>query len=76
MNSFEILRVILCDRLQVSPRDIVGKSTLTDDLGADSLDRIEIAMDIEDEFGLMVSDEDAESFTTVDSIVQFIEREQ
>ena len=76
MNTFSRVQSILVDHLQLSPRDIVGKSTLTDDLGADSLDRIELAMDIEDEFGLMVSDEDAESFTTVDSVVQFIEREQ
>lgn len=75
MTTFAKLQSILCDRLSVSPRDIVPKTDIRDDLGADSLDRVEIAMDLEDEFGMMVSDEDAESFTTVDSIVQFIERE-
>lgn len=76
MNTLATVTSILCDRLVLSPRDIRGKSDLAEDLGADSLDRIEIAMDLEDEFGLSVSDEDAESFTTVDSIVQFIEREK
>lgn len=75
MNTFATVMAILCDRLALSPRDIVGKSDLTEDLGADGLDRVEIAMDLEEEFGVFVSDEDAESFTTVDSIVQFIERE-
>lgn len=74
MNTFTTVQSILCDRLQLSPRDIVGKSHLADDLGADSLDRVEIAMDLEDEFGLAVTDENAESFTTVDSVVQFIEK--
>ena len=75
MNTFSKVQSILCERLSLSPRDIVGKSTLTEELGADSLDRVEVAMDLEEEFGLMVTDEDAQSFTTVDSIIQFLERE-
>lgn len=75
MNTFARVQSILCDRLTVSPKDIIGKTDIREELGADSLDMIEVAMDIEDEFGIMVSDEDAESFTTVDSVVQFIERE-
>lgn len=74
MNTLSRVKAILEERLTISHNDIVGKSNLTTDLGADSLDRVEIAMDIEDEFGIMVSDEDAESFSTVDCIVQFIER--
>lgn len=76
MNTLATVMSILCERLAISPRDVRGKSLLKEDLGADSIDRVEIAMDIEEEFGILVSDAEAESFTTVDSVVQFIEREQ
>ena len=75
MTIFPIVREILCDRLVVSPNDVTLKSDVRDDLGADSLDMVEIEMDIEARFGILVGEEDGESFTTVSSIVQFIERQ-
>ena len=70
-----MVREILCDRLVVSPVDVALKTDIREELGADNMDMVEIEMDIESKFGILVEEEDGESFTTVDSIVQFIERE-
>lgn len=72
MNTLARVKSILCDRLRVSPNEVLEDSDLREDLGADSLDLVEVGMDLEDEFGILVSDEDIEKFVTVEDIVEFV----
>ena len=67
---------ILAQQFEVSPESISSETNLVDDLGADSLDVVELIMSVEDEFGLSVSDEDAVELTTVGKIVEYIEKLQ
>jgi len=70
---FEKLVDIIVEELGVEKEEVTLEASLADDLGADSLDAVELVMAIEDEFDLKVSDEVAQSFTTVKQIVEFIE---
>ena len=67
---------ILAQQFEVSPESISTETNLVDDLGADSLDVVELIMSVEDEFGLSISDEDAVELTTVGKIVEYIEKLQ
>ncbi len=67
---FEQVRQLLAEHLTLDSSKITQHSTL-DDLGADSLDRVEIIMKIEDQFGIEISDDDAERLTSVDAIVSY-----
>ena len=71
--TFEKVRKILSEQLGVDEDSIQEDSLLAEDLGADSLDAIDIVMSVEDEFGLEVPDEVVESMSTVSDIVKFIE---
>lgn len=57
-----------------NPEALGDELNLSDDLGADSLDEVEIIMAIEEEFGLMIPDEEAETFKTVGDIVEYVEK--
>ena len=70
---FEKLQKIIVDELGVEASLITLEADINDDLGADSLDAVELVMAIEDEFEIKVSDEIAQSFKTVKQIVDFIE---
>ena len=70
---FEKIREILCDQLDLNEDDVTMSSNLLDDLGADSLDMVDLVMTIEDEFELDVQDEDVENIKTVGDIVHYIE---
>ncbi|MBQ1284340.1 MAG: acyl carrier protein [Clostridia bacterium] len=70
---FEKIREILCDQLDLNEDDVTMSSNLLDDLGADSLDMVDLVMTIEDEFELDVEDEDVENIKTVGDIVHYIE---
>lgn len=70
---FEKVKEILADQLGVDEDSIELDSLLVEDLGADSLDGIDIVMSVEDEFGIEVPDEVIESMSTVEDIVKFIE---
>lgn len=74
MSDFEKLREILCAQFKLDESEIMPDSDLRDDLGADSLDLVDLAMSIEDEFEIEVPDTAIEKFNTVDDIVNFIER--
>ena len=69
---FEKLKGIIVEELGVDAEEVKLEANLTDDLGADSLDAVELVMAIEDEFELKVSDEVAQNFQTVQQIVDFI----
>ncbi len=70
---FEKVRDIIADKLGLEPSDIKEESAFIDDLGADSLDVVDMVMAFEDEFGIKVEDEDLEKFSTVKDVVNYIE---
>ena len=64
---------IIAEQLGVKKEEIKGGSSFVDDLGADSLDTVEIVMALEEEFGIEIPDEDAEKMSTVKEAVGYIE---
>ena len=70
---FEKIRSILCDQLDVEEQDITMDSNIAEDLGADSLDVVDLIMSIEDEFEVEVPDDQIENIKTVGDVVNYIE---
>lgn len=71
---FEKIREIIADQLGIDNLDSITLNTsLTEDLEADSLDAVEVIMALEDEFGVEIPDEEAEKFTCIGDICNFIE---
>lgn len=68
-------RSIVVDYLQADPADVNKNASFVDDLGADSLDTIELVMGFEEEFGIMINDDDAETIQTFGDALVLIERE-
>lgn len=66
------VKTIVVDRLGVDESKVTMEATFKDDLGADSLDVVELIMELEDEFDLEISDEDAEKIGTVGDVVTYI----
>lgn len=64
---------VLADKLSKDEAEINAQSNIKEDLGADSLDMVEVIMGLEDEFGIEISDEDAAKISTVGEIVAYIE---
>ncbi|NDG46989.1 MAG: acyl carrier protein [Flavobacteriia bacterium] len=64
---------IVCDQLSVSKDDVNPESSFVEDLGADSLDTVELVMAFEEEFDLEIPDDEAEKITTIQSAVEWIE---
>ena len=73
MNVEEKVRGIIVEQLGVDAEEVVATASFVDDLGADSLDTVELVMALEEEFHLEISDEDAEKITTVGDAVKYIE---
>ncbi len=67
------VREIVALQLGLSEEDIQPDSTFVDDLGADSLDVIELLMALEEEFGVDIPDEDAEEFETVSDVIKYLQ---
>ncbi len=70
------IREVVADKLDADPGDVVDSASFVDDLGADSLDVVELIMGLEDEFGIEISDEEAEKLSTVGEAVRFIASQQ
>ena len=70
---FEKVKAILSEQFDVEEDSITAETTLADDLGADSLDVVDLLMSIEDEFEIEVPDEEIENIKTVGDIVKYIE---
>lgn len=64
---------IIVDRLGVDEAEVVPDATFKDDLGADSLDVVELVMEFEDEFDMEIADEEAEKITSVGDVVNYIQ---
>ena len=72
-NVFERVKKIVIEQLGVNESQITEDASYIDDLGADSLDTVELVMALEEEFGLEIPDEDAERITTISQTVTYIE---
>lgn len=73
MTVFEKLQKIIAEQLEININDITLDSSIVDDLGADSLDIVDLVMSTEDEFEIEVPDEALEKIVTVDDMVKYIE---
>ena len=64
---------IVCNQMGTTPDKVSRETSFVNDLGADSLDTVELVMEFEDEFEISIPDEDAEKIQTVGSAIQYIE---
>ena len=74
MSTFNKVKEVIIDKLGVEEDTIKTEAHFVNDLGADSLDTVELIMEFEEEFGIEIPDEDAENITTVGSAVDYIEK--
>jgi acyl carrier protein len=74
VSTFEKVRDIVVEQLGVEADDVAIESTFIDDLGADSLDIVELIMAFEEEFGIEIPDEAAEKIKTVQDVVSYIDQ--
>jgi acyl carrier protein len=73
MAAQEKVKSIIAEQLGVKPEEVTPEASFVDDLGADSLDTVELVMALEEEFGVEIPDEDAEKITTVGDAIKYIE---
>jgi acyl carrier protein len=69
----EKVKSIIVEQLGVKAEEVTPTASFVDDLGADSLDTVELVMALEEEFGIEIPDEDAEKMTTVGEAIKYIE---
>ena len=73
MSTFDKVKDVVLDKLGVEDSQITMEASFVNDLGADSLDTVELIMELEEEFGIEIPDEDAENITTVGAAVNYID---
>jgi len=73
MDILEKVKAVVVEKLGVEPEQVTPEARFIEDLNADSLDIVELIMGLEDEFGLEISDEEAETIQTVGDAIKFIE---
>ena len=73
MSLNEKVTNIIVDKLSVDESRVVPEASFLDDLGADSLDTVELIMEFEEEFSIEIPDEEAENITTVTSAIKYID---
>lgn len=72
-SVYDRVKKIIIEQLGVDEEEVTPQASFTDDLGADSLDNVELVMALEQEFNLEIPDEDAEKITTVNEAVNYIQ---
>ena len=70
--SEEKVKEVIVDKLGVSMEQVTAEASFIDDLGADSLDQVELVMALEEEFDIEIPDEDAEKMTTVKDAIEYL----
>lgn len=73
MSVEEKLKTIIVEQLSVSEEEVINEASFLDDLGADSLDLVELIMAIEEEYGIEIPDDDAEKIQTVQDAINYVE---
>ena len=76
MDTFDQVKNVIVDKLGVDADKVVPEARFVEDLGADSLETVELIMGLEDTFGISISDEDAEKIRTVQAAVDYISSKQ
>ncbi|MFC3831276.1 MULTISPECIES: acyl carrier protein [Deinococcus] len=76
MATFDDVKDVIVEKLGVDADKVVPEARFVEDLGADSLETVELIMGLEDKFGVTISDEDAEGIRTVQAAVDYIENKQ
>ncbi|HVP38353.1 MAG TPA: acyl carrier protein [Candidatus Saccharimonadales bacterium] len=74
--SEERVKEIIAKELEVSPDQLTNDASFIDDLGADSLDTVELVMALEEEFGIDIPDEDADKIKTVGDVMSYLKNRQ
>ena len=72
MDITEKVKEIIVEQLSVEPDEVIPQASFIDDLGADSLDLVEMIMALEEEFDISIADEEAEKIKTVQAAIDFI----
>ena len=70
----ERIKKIICEQLDVAEEDVVPTAAFVDDLGADSLDQVELIMAMEEEFNVSITDEEAEKIVTVQDAIDYVKK--
>jgi acyl carrier protein len=70
----ERIKKIICEQLDVAEEDVVPTASFVDDLGADSLDQVELIMAMEEEFNVSITDEEAEKIATVQDAIDYVKK--
>ncbi|MBK8189849.1 MAG: acyl carrier protein [Vampirovibrionales bacterium] len=73
-TTYDRVKKVIVEQLSCSEEEVKSEASFTQDLGADSLDTVELVMAFEEEFGMEIPDEDAEKIQTVGDAVRFIEQ--
>ena len=76
METFDQVKEVIVDKLGVDTDKVTPEARFVEDLGADSLETVELIMGLEDKFGISISDEDAENIRTVQAAVDYIASKQ
>lgn len=72
MDLFEEIRRVICEQFDVKPEEIKPETSFIDNLGADSLDTLELIMALEEEFAMEIPDDDAKNLQTVNDVIKHI----
>jgi len=72
-DAIERVKAIIAEQLGVKPEEVTPEASFVEDLGADSLDTVELVMALEEEFGIEIPDEDAEKMASVGDAVKYID---
>ncbi len=73
MSTFDRVKKVVVEQLDVSEDEVTPSASFVEDLGADSLDVVELVMGLEEEFDIEIPDEDAEKIATVQDAISYIE---